>query len=83
MVALSTFHKHALMQFTSGAFAGLGVAAASTLPYYVPNAKYGAMSQAPSSIASFNNYSNLQKARLDAPFFLSGRPANAKVRLMA
>ncbi len=70
------------MRLTSGAFAGPGVAAALASPYYIPNIKYGAMSQAPSSTASYENYSKLQKDRLDAPFFLSGRPASAKVRLM-
>ncbi len=39
------------------------------------------MKQPPSSAASYENYSRLQKERLDAPFFLSGRPANAKVSL--
>ena len=74
--------QHAFLQFTSSAFAGPGLAAALALPYYIPNTMYGAMSQAPSSTASYENYSNLQKNRLDAPFFLSGRPATAKVRLM-
>ena len=40
------------------------------------------MNQAPSSAATYVSYSKLQKDRLDAPFFLSGRPAGAKVRLM-
>ncbi|KAL0049923.1 hypothetical protein WJX82_000834 [Trebouxia sp. C0006] len=57
---------------------GPGLAAALALPYYIPNTMYGAMSQAPSSTASYEYYSNLQKNRLDAPFFLSGRPATAK-----
>ena len=58
---------------------GSGVAAVLPSPYYIPDTKYGAMSQAPSSAASYENYSKLQKDRLDAPFFLSGRPAGAKV----
>ena len=61
---------------------GSGVAAVLPSPYYIPNTKYGALSQAPSSAASYENYSKLQKDRLGAPFFLSGRPAGAKVRVM-
>lgn len=60
---------------------GPGLAAALALPYYIPNIKYGAMSQAPSSTATYENYSELQKDRLDAPFFLSGRPATAKISI--
>ena len=40
------------------------------------------MNLAPSSAASFENYAKLQKDRIDAPFFLSGRPITAKVRMM-
>lgn len=72
---------HAFLQFTGGAFAGPGAAAALASPYYIPSTKYGAMSQAPSSTASYENYSKLQKNGVGAPFFLSGRPANAKVGL--
>lgn len=38
------------------------------------------MNLAPSSAASYENYARLQNDRLDAPFFLSGRPITAKVR---
>ena len=55
---------------------------AAVLLNYIPNIKYVAMSQAPSSAASYVNYSKVQKDRLDAPFFLPGRPVGAKVRLM-
>lgn len=41
------------------------------------------MKHPPLSAASYDNYSRLQKERLDAPFFLSGRPANAKVSVVA
>ena len=61
---------------------GSGVAAFLSSPYYTPNTKCGALSQAPSSAASYENYSKLQKNRVDAPFFLSGRPAGAKVRVL-
>lgn len=37
------------------------------------------MGLAPSSAANFDNYYELQVLRIDAPFFLSGRPASAKV----
>lgn len=40
------------------------------------------MNLAPSSAASFENYAKLQKDRADAPFFLSGQPITAKVRMM-
>ena len=59
---------------------GSGVAAG--LLYDIPNIKYVAMSQAPSSAARYENYSKLQKDRVDAPFLLSGRPAGAKVRVL-
>ncbi len=65
-----------------GPSAGSGVAKVLPSPYYVPNSKYGALNQAPSSAASYENYTNLQKDHLDAPFFLSGRPASAKVSMM-
>ena len=61
---------------------GSGMATVLSSPYYIPSIKYGALSQAPSSAASYENYSKLQKDRLDAPFFLSGRPAGAKVRVL-
>ena len=65
----------------SDAFAGSGTAAVVPSPYYVPKSKFGAMTLAPSSAASFANYAKLQKDRLDAPFFLSGRPITAKVTM--
>ena len=85
LVALSTLSTLSSTQLCTpigGAFAGSGVAAVLPLPYYVPNSKYGAMNQAPSSAAIYENYAKLQKDCLDAPFFLSGWPASAKVSMM-
>ena len=77
-------HSHPLQActFTDVAFAGSGIAAVVPSPYYVPRSKYGAMNLAPSSAASFENYAKLQKDRVDAPFFLSGRPVTAKVKTL-
>ena len=75
-------HSHPLHACTfTDAFAGAGTAAVVPSPYYVPKSKFGALNLAPSSAASFANYAKLQKDRLDAPFFLSGRPITAKVRM--
>ena len=47
---------------------------------YDSKSKFGKLNLPPSTAASYANYSMLQKERSDSPFFLSGRPAYAKVR---